>query len=174
MVKVLAVCANGDSQDNFNETIYIVSKLNLKDKAYEFTSVNMDDIKPGKTQLYNRHIVYKFGSDDKYKDNEEKYDIVIFQGCMSFIPSSVCNIFNEIYTFDTIMHVLDDDGMFIIVENCYYKGNVKDGAKIELSKNFVISDNIPRRYGSSKYDVWVKKKKNQYGMFLTYRSLDGF
>jgi hypothetical protein len=62
--------------------------------------------------------------------------------------------------------VLNDDGMFINFDDCYYKNNNIQGAKRELEKNFVLTKTIPRKYGRKVYDVW-KRKKQPSGVFIT-------
>jgi hypothetical protein len=166
VLNVLSVCANGDNNDNLNMSKYIVEQLGLTNDDNIYTSLNIDSDK--KPTVYDNHITYNFGSDDKYEEIlTKKYDIVIFQGCMSCYPdNNKFNIFDQKHTYKALCHVLNDDGMFINFDDCYYKNNNIQGAKRELEKNFVLTKTIPRKYGRKVYDVW-KRKKQPSGVFIT-------
>ena len=199
-IQILVVCANGDSKDNVDTTNNIIRTFysnTISRPSYNITSVNPD--KPEKNILYDYHIQGTFGALDFKLDN--KYDIVIFQGCMTGVPNPM-NIFDQPNTLETLFNCLKLNGFWLNLTNGYAIGPIETSQqeredatkklKHDIEKNFLrtsqydVSINIP--FGlKQQYDVWRKigneyckvvsftnnnNTEKKHGIFITSRILD--
>lgn len=142
MKKILTVCANGDSKTNLDHTKAVVGKLLemsiIPDELYEYHSTN--PIAPKDPLVYSKHLSEKFGE----KKGNEKYSVIIFQYCNCCLRGPVPQFildnwekknpgkpFNVIYNqspfyyeniVDVLADSLEEDGLFVNLERCYYSG----------------------------------------------------
>lgn len=182
IIQVLVVCANGDKLGNLDETKKIVKVID-DTKKYILTSVNTDNA--NENIVYDHHITGTFGEQNFKLD--KKYDIVIFQGCMTGLPNWF-NIFDQPNTLDTLYNCLNDDGLYVNSTSSYAIGpdeftleqraeeTKKLKTEIEQKFNFlrVITVDLRISVFSKKslykksYDVWKKKViKCTPGKFIT-------
>jgi hypothetical protein len=168
-IDVLVVCANGDYTHNFEKTQEILTNC-VGNHNYRLTSVNPDRI--AGSLVYDEHIQASFGKEEMRRKIEKKYDIILFQNCMTGNPhvGSMSVFFYE----DAIQQIVDflkDDGIFINFSGSYYDGKKheeKEEGSVEpkLERFFdpknqvtVENDNSPVTY-----DVWRKKRVQTFGM----------
>lgn len=167
---ILAVCANGDSSENLRETKIIVqilleNKL-IPDILYYYISINPETPETPEKVLYDKHISGKFGD----KKLTEKYNIIIFQNCVSCYNTSnpiLSKILKsrkgtggryispfEYENIDDIIHnSLLKHGLFVNLKDCYYSGTLSEPIN---NKNKILQKfqyiNLPNK--EYKYDIW--------------------
>ena len=169
-IDVLVVCENGDKQNNFDKTNKILESCVGKNK-YKLTSVNPEIVYG--FMVYDEHIQASFGTEEMRKKLDKKYDIILFQNCMTGNPhvGSMSVFFYE----DTIQQIVDflrEDGIFINFSGSYYDGKQheeKEEGSVEpiIQEFFEPKKEVTIQIGDfppATYDVWRKKTVRTFGM----------